>query len=139
MSASTRDGPRVRSCSHGAFQLESQEMRAGLVAPRPNIFLMIDKFGTGGSERQFAALSKTLDREMMNVGLGCLRKTGAFLEGLGEVAEFDVGGSFFTFRAHGARRALARHLRSQKVTIAHAFDFYSNMMMIPVARWARVP
>src|SRR6266404_1309485 len=76
---------------------------------------------------------------MMKVGLGCLRKTGAFLEGLGEVAEFDVGGSFFTFRAHRARRALARHLRTQKVAIAHAFDFYSNMMMIPVARLARVP
>jgi len=108
------------------------------VARRPNIFLMINSFGTGGSERQFAILAKTLDPEMMQVGLGCLRKTGPFLEGLGEVAEFDVGGSFFSFRAHRARRALARHLRAGKFQIAHAFDFYSNMMMIPVAKIARV-
>src|SRR5437763_4638074 len=139
MSASTQDGPRVTTYLDDVVQPETLEMRAGLVGPRPNILLMIDSLGTGGSERQFATLAKTLDPEMLNVQRGCLRKTGAFLDGLGEVAEFDVGGSFYTLRAHRARRALARHLRCQKATIAHSFDFYSNMMMIPVARWARVP
>jgi len=106
---------------------------------KPRLFLMIDTLRTGGSERQFAALAQALDPGTINIGLGCLRRTGAFLEGLGELAEFDVGGSFFTFRAHRARFALARHLRAQKVAIAHSFDFYSNLMMIPVARFAGVP
>src|SRR3569832_560302 len=37
------------------------------------------------------------------------------------------------------RYRLARHLRRHRVAIAHAFDFYANMTMVPAARLARVP
>ncbi len=100
---------------------------------------MINSLATGGSERQFASLVRALRLEKIDLRLGCLRRAGAFLEGLDDVEEFDTGGSFLTLRCHRARLRLARHLRSQKIAIAHAFDFYSNMMLIPVARLARIP
>jgi glycosyltransferase involved in cell wall biosynthesis len=100
---------------------------------------MTDSLETGGSERQFALLSQSLNRNMFDVDLGCLKRTGAFLEGLDEIAEFHLGGSFFKLRAQRARLELARHLRMKTAAIAHSFDFYSNMMLIPTAKWARVP
>ena len=100
---------------------------------------MINSLATGGSERQFASLVRALRLEKIDLRLGCLRRAGAFLEGLDDVEEFDTGGSFLALRCHRARLRLARHLRSQKIAIAHAFDFYSNMMLIPVARLARIP
>lgn len=106
---------------------------------RPNLFLMIDSLGTGGSERQFATVAKSLNHERFMVRLGCLKRRGPFLEGLEDVAEFNAGGSFLTLQSHIKRIALARHLRAHKVAIANSFDFYSNLMMIPVARLAGVP
>jgi len=37
------------------------------------------------------------------------------------------------------RLRLSRHLRRNRVQIAHAFDFYTNLTLIPAARLARVP
>jgi glycosyltransferase involved in cell wall biosynthesis len=103
------------------------------------IFLMTDSLETGGSERQFSLLSRSLSREIFDVELGCLKRTGAFLEGLGEIAEFHLGGSFLTLRAQRARLELARYLRTKTAAIVHSFDFYSNIMLIPTAKWARIP
>jgi glycosyltransferase involved in cell wall biosynthesis len=100
---------------------------------------MTDSLETGGTERQFALLSQSLNRDSFDVELGCLKRSGPFLEGLGEIAEFNLGGSFFYRRAHRARLELANHLRAKTAVVAHSFDFYSNMMLIPTARWARVP
>jgi glycosyltransferase involved in cell wall biosynthesis len=100
---------------------------------------MIDNLDTGGSERQFALLARGLKAESFQVELGCLRRSGAFLEGLGQVAEFGLGGSFFTLQAQRSRIALARRLRAGGTAIAHSFDFYSNLMLIPCARLAGVP
>jgi glycosyltransferase involved in cell wall biosynthesis len=94
---------------------------------------------TGGSERQFAALARTLSRDSFRLELGCLKRVGHFLDGLDDIAEFSLGGSFFTRQAQRARLALARHLRAREVAVAHSFDFYSNLMLIPVARLAEVP
>jgi glycosyltransferase involved in cell wall biosynthesis len=100
---------------------------------------MIDKFETGGSERQFTFVARALRSANYEVELGCMRHTGPFLEGLGKVAEFNVGGSFFARRAPRAYWTLAQHLRTRRIAIAHSFDFYSNLMMIPIARAFRVP
>ncbi len=105
----------------------------------PGVFLMTDSFDTGGSERQFATLAKSLDAGSFRIGLGCLTKRGAFLQGLGEVTEYPLGGSFYSARSIGARVRLARYFRRSEITIAHAFDFYTNLALIPVARLARVP
>lgn len=106
---------------------------------RPCIFLMIDQMMVGGSERQFATLANSLNPDSFRLKLGCLQRQGAFLDGVDQIAEFPLGGSFLTRQAQRARCALARHLRANQVAVAHSFDFYSNLMLIPVARLARVP
>lgn len=100
---------------------------------------MSDSLEVGGSERQFAALARSINRDVFEVELGCLQRRGPFLEGLGEIAEFPLGGSFFNLRALHARRQLVSHLRAKAATIVHAFDFYSNLMLIPTAKWSGVP
>src|ERR1700729_4000655 len=47
------------------------------------------------SERQFAVLAEGLSSSAMNIQLGCLRKKGAFAEGLNGIQEFRPGGSLF--------------------------------------------
>jgi L-malate glycosyltransferase len=106
---------------------------------RPSIFLMVNSLDAGGSERQFTFLANALDSNVFDVHLGCLRRKGALLSEIKDIAEFDVGGSFFTLQAQRARIALARHLRARKVVAAHSFDFYANLMLIPVARLAGIP
>ncbi len=100
---------------------------------------MTNTLETGGSERQFATLARALHPEHLRVRLGCLRNVGAFANDLEGIVEFPPGGSLFGFRAQRARFELGRHLRTQRALIAHSFDFYSNLMMIPSARLARVP
>jgi L-malate glycosyltransferase len=106
---------------------------------RPSIFLMVNSLDAGGSERQFTFLANTLDSNVFDVHLGCLRRKGALLSEIKDIAEFDVGGSFFTLQTQRARIALARHLRARKVVVAHSFDFYANLMLIPVALLAGIP
>jgi glycosyltransferase involved in cell wall biosynthesis len=106
---------------------------------RPSVFLMIDKLETGGSERQFVFAARALRSANYEVDLGCMRHAGPFLEGLGNVVEFNVGGSFFARRAPRAYWNLAQHLRARRVAIAHSFDFYSNLMMIPIAKASGIP
>jgi glycosyltransferase involved in cell wall biosynthesis len=104
------------------------------------VFLMTNSLETGGSERQFASIARSLNRDAFRVELGCLKRKGAFLEGLGgEIAEFHLDGSFFNSRARRASLELARHLRANATDIVHSFDFYSNMMLIPTAKWTHIP
>jgi glycosyltransferase involved in cell wall biosynthesis len=103
------------------------------------VFMMTNTLETGGSEGQFVTLAKSLSRDIFDLHLGCLKRVGPFLTGVPYIAEFDVGGNFFSLRAQGARLALARHLRRNQIAISHAFDFYSNLMLIPTARVARIP
>jgi L-malate glycosyltransferase len=106
---------------------------------RPSVFLMINSFETGGSERQFAALARSLDPGSFRLQLGCVMQKGSFLEGFGDVPTFGLGGSLYKWQSIKARLRLARHLRDQDVQIAHSFDFYTNLTLIPAARLARVP
>jgi glycosyltransferase involved in cell wall biosynthesis len=105
----------------------------------PGVFLMTNSFDTGGSERQFAALAGSLDANLFRVSIGCVTKRGGFLDGLGDVTEFPLGGNLYGARSMQARLRLARHLRHVRTSVAHAFDFYTNLTLIPAARLARVP
>jgi L-malate glycosyltransferase len=100
---------------------------------------MINSFETGGSERQFAVLAQNLSRERFQVHLGCVRRAGPLADAFGSVPEFRLGGSLFGFTSLRSRLRLAQHLRYNHVQIAHAFDFYTNLTLIPAARLARVP
>jgi L-malate glycosyltransferase len=104
----------------------------------PGIFLMTDSFATGGSERQFVALAGSLDRNCFRVHLGCIQKTGGFLDGFENAAEFRLGGSLYSFKSWRTRMRLGYHLRRSRISIAHAFDFYTNLALAPVARMAGV-
>ncbi len=105
----------------------------------PGVFLMTDSFQTGGSERQFAALCKSLDPSVFRMHLGCIQQRGPFLEGLGDVPQFGLGGSLYGLESIRARLRLRRHLRTLNIAIAHSFDFYTNLTLIPAARLAGVP
>jgi L-malate glycosyltransferase len=106
---------------------------------RDGLFLMTNNFETGGSERQFALLAQNLGSEQFQVHTGCLWRHGPFAAGFGAVPEFPMGGSLFGWKSLRARLRLSRHLRHTRVRIAHAFDFYTNLTLIPAARFARVP
>lgn len=103
------------------------------------LFLMTSQLNTGGTEKQFVLLAGELRRQGCRVELGCLARRGPLLPEAGEIDEFPVGGSFVSRQAWRSRRALAAQLRARQIAIAHSFDFYGNIMLIPVARAAGVP
>src|SRR5437879_3532098 len=105
----------------------------------PGLFLMTDSFETGGSERQFAALTRSLNPEAFRVHLGCIQRQGSFLDGMGHVTEFPLGGSLYGVKSLWTRLRLAQHLRRNNIAVAHAFDFYTNLTLVPAARVAGVP
>ncbi len=108
-------------------------------SPIPKLFLMTDSFETGGSEHQFVALAQSLNPRSFNIHLGCIRRRGAFLDGLDRVPEFPLGGSLYGATSLWTRLRLAQYLRRNKIAVAHAFDFYTNLTLIPAARLAGVP
>lgn len=106
---------------------------------RVRLFLMTNSFETGGTERQFAVLAQNLRPEQFQVHLGCLERIGPFADGFGEVEEFALGGNLYGWVSWRARLRLSQSLRRQRIQIAHAFDFYNNLTLIPSARFAGVP
>lgn len=111
----------------------------GIDDSRVRLFLMTNSFETGGSERQFAVLARNLRREQFHLHLGCIQKIGPFAKDFGDVPEFWLGGNLYGWKSWRTRFRLSRSLRQQHIQIAHAFDFYTNLTLIPAARFARVP
>jgi len=106
---------------------------------RPAVFLMTDSFETGGSERQFVELARALRPSTYRLSLGCLQPKGPLQTDIGPAEHFDLGGSLYRLRSMQTRYRLAAYLRRSKVAIAHAFDYYTNLALIPAARLARTP
>ncbi len=104
-----------------------------------NLFLMTNSFETGGSERQFAEFARSFLASAFRPRIGCIAKRGDFLDGLDDIMEFPLGGNLYGVRSMQARLRLARYLRASHTAVAHAFDFYTNLVLIPAARLARVP
>lgn len=105
----------------------------------PGLFLIIDSLQTGGSERQFVALSRSIDQESFRLHLGCIQAKGAFLDELNNVRHFPLGGSLYGLQAGRTLLRLRSHLRRHTIDIAHAFDFYTNLILVAAAKLARVP
>jgi L-malate glycosyltransferase len=103
------------------------------------LFMMMDSLLTGGSERQFALMAGAFRRASLDLYLGCIQRRGRFLEDLGEIGEYPLGGSFLTVRALRSYRKLVGLLRRTRVDVAQSFDFYTNLMLVPAARLAGVP
>jgi hypothetical protein len=106
---------------------------------RAKVFLMTNTLEVGGSERQFVTLVESLNRARFDVHPACLRRTGGLTARFGDIAEFSPGGSLLGIRSQCAQLAIARALRRERIDVAHAFDFYTNLMLIPAARLAGVP
>jgi glycosyltransferase involved in cell wall biosynthesis len=106
---------------------------------RTNVFLMTNTLEVGGSERQFATVVESLNRDRFDVHPACLRRVGGLSARMGEIPEFPPGGSLFGLQAQRARWSLARLMQRDGIAVAHAFDFYTNLMLIPAARVARIP
>jgi glycosyltransferase involved in cell wall biosynthesis len=104
-----------------------------------SLFLMINTFETGGSERQFAVLAQNVSAAAFQLHLGCVSRRGPLADQFGDVPQFPLGGSLLGWKSLRTRLNLSRHLRSHRVQVAHAFDFYANLTLIPAARLARVP
>jgi L-malate glycosyltransferase len=100
--------------------------------------MMTNTLEVGGSERQFVALVEALSAGQFTVQPACLRRIGGLVSRVGEIPEFPTGGSLFRLASHRSRLAIARFLRQNRSVVAHAFDFYTNLMMIPAARVAGV-
>jgi glycosyltransferase involved in cell wall biosynthesis len=100
---------------------------------------MVNTFETGGSERQFTVLAQNLTLPQFQTHLGCIERCGPLARNFPDVPEFPLGGSLFKWQSLRTRLHLSRHLRQQRVQVAHAFDFYANLTLIPAARFARVP
>ncbi|MGH9377246.1 MAG: glycosyltransferase [Terriglobia bacterium] len=114
-------------------------MTSSIPKNNPAIFLMTNTFETGGSERQFTLLVNALRQRDFRVEVGCLARIGSFQSGIGEVTEFPCGGNLYGWRSWRSRFALARRLRARHIEIAQAFDFYTNLMLVPAARFAGIP
>jgi len=113
--------------------------QARISNPPSRVFLMTNTFETGGSERQFVSLAKSLDSRCFSVDLGCIQPIGPLRELVSDVDAFPLGGNLYGLRSWQSRWKLARHLRQQRIQIAHSFDFYTNLTLLPAARWAKVP
>ena len=108
------------------------------------IFLMVNSLERGGTERQFVELAGSLKSAECNVHLGCIQKKGPFLNDLGgsgfrDLAQFGLGGSLYGVESWKSRWRLMRHLRDSEIAVAHSFDFYVNLTLVPAARMAGVP
>ncbi len=110
-----------------------------LPEPAISLFLMVNTFETGGSERQFAVLAQNLTTPQFQTHLGCVGRFGPLAHHFPDASEFPLGGSLYGWQSLRTRLNLSRHLRQHRVQVAHAFDFYANLTLIPAAKLARVP
>jgi glycosyltransferase involved in cell wall biosynthesis len=117
--------------------------RNAMVVGQPDtpisLFLMVNTFETGGSERQFTVLAQNLAPPQFQVHVGCINRRGPLAHNFPDAPEFPLGGSLYRWQSLRARLNLSRHLRRHQVQVAHAFDFYANLTLIPAAKLARVP
>jgi glycosyltransferase involved in cell wall biosynthesis len=96
----------------------------------------------GGTERQFMALSASLDPSRFRVELACLRPGGglaaeAVHHGL-PVDTYDIG-PFHSPRTLALQTKLARDIVRRRIDVVHAYNFYGNVFAVPPARLAGAP
>jgi len=134
--ASSREG---HDFSRLVSPTESESALAAEVCPPIPLFLMVNTFETGGSERQFTVLAQNLTPPKFETHLGCVSHRGPLAHNFPDVPEFPLGGSLYGWQSLRTRLNLRRHLRQHHIQVAHAFDFYANLALIPAAKLARVP
>jgi L-malate glycosyltransferase len=132
-------GPDLEWNTRGPSEVKHDGIVNDLPSPVPGVFLIINSLEIGGSERQFVELARSLDPNKYHLELGCLQPKGGFLGSLGAIHHFGIGGSLYRLHSMRTRYRLAQYLRRHRTAVAHAFDFYANLTLIPAARLAGVP
>ena len=91
----------------------------------------------GGTENQFMALTRQLDRERFDIEFACLRRWGPFVDEITErgipLSVYNVT-TFRSLQAIAEQARLARHIARKKIQIVHAYNFYGNVFAVPPAR-----
>jgi glycosyltransferase involved in cell wall biosynthesis len=91
----------------------------------------------GGTENQFMALGRLLDRTRFELEFACLRRWGPFVDELVErripLTEYQVA-TFRSVNALAQQAKLARQIARRRIQIVHAYNFYGNVFAIPPAR-----
>lgn len=109
---------------------------------RIRLMKVVTSFAGGGTEGQVHNLVKLLDRTRFDLRMGCLHKSGFFLEEVERwkipVKEFHVD-SLYKPKTFLQQLKLAAYLRKHRIQIMHSYNFYSNVFAIPAARLAGVP
>jgi glycosyltransferase involved in cell wall biosynthesis len=106
------------------------------------IALFVDRFDTGGTQRQMIALLERLNRRQFRIFPVCFHSTGVWFDRVARVDEpvavFPIEG----FRRAGTARqlfAFARWCRAKQIAVLHTWDLYSNIFGLPGAALASVP
>ena len=136
--ADTKD-PRKMCIRDRLENPDAPEIGAAEALVQAGVFLMTNSFERGGSERQFVELARALNPATYSVQVGCCQPKGVLREEIGTVHHFGLGGSLYRLSSMRSRYRLARHLRRTAVAVAHSFDYYTNLMLIPAARLAGTP
>ena len=114
-----RGPPQDISWSDAMMHARNNAVRVQDADKDLRLFMMMDSLRTGGSERQFALMAGAFRRGPFDLYLGCLQRCGKFLEDLGDIEEYPLGGSFLTLRALGSLRRLLGFLRRTRSRSAH--------------------
>src|SRR5437899_4838427 len=113
-----------------------------MIMTRPGILLIGDSLNVGGTEGQFVEIACGLDRSRWDVHLTCNRAVGPLgtrIAATGLRVWSCGSGSFKSPRFALALWGLARYLRTHRIRLVHAFDFYSDILGVIAARLAGVP
>ena len=104
---------------------------------RTRILKVVPTLMCGGTENQFMALGRLLDRSRFDVAFACLRRWGPFVDELRELGiplrEYQVD-TFRSVHALAQQARLARQIARGRIDIVHAYNFYGNVFAIPPAR-----
>ncbi len=103
------------------------------------VLYCIDSIGRGGTETQLVELINRLDRRRFAPSLCTLRPSSSYVEEADcPLLELDVR-RLFSPGGASRLRALAGHLREQKIDVVQTFFQDPTLLGMPAARLARVP
>jgi L-malate glycosyltransferase len=104
------------------------------------VLLMVRELGLGGSERQTALMAASLGQSGFDPRVGCFRAEGIRRADLDvarvPVVEFPVR-SFGSLSAFRGARQLVRYIREQRISLVHAFDYPTALLLAWVAPFCR--
>ena len=104
---------------------------------RTRLLKVVPTLMCGGTENQFMALGRLLDRSQFDLSFACLRRWGPFVDELGQLGiplqEYRVT-TFRSVQALAQQARLARQIARSRIDIVHAYNFYGNVFAVPPAR-----